>query len=72
MPDRLRAGYWRSSSGTLVSPRSDLSESPWLYLLFIAILIADLIWFIYRIAKGWLRLNEGKPMYTDVVAVSAP
>jgi uncharacterized membrane protein len=26
------------------------------------ILIADLIWFIYRIAKGWLRLQEGKPM----------
>jgi uncharacterized membrane protein len=21
------------------------------------------IWFIYRIVKGWLRLNEGKPMY---------
>ena len=21
------------------------------------------IWFIYRIAKGWLRLTEGKPMY---------
>lgn len=20
------------------------------------------IWFIYRIAKGWLNLNEGKPM----------
>lgn len=28
------------------------------------ILIADLIWFIYRIVKGWLRLNENKPMYT--------
>ena len=24
---------------------------------------AAFIWFIYRIAKGWLRLNEGKPMY---------
>jgi uncharacterized membrane protein len=22
------------------------------------------IWYIYRIVKGWLRLNEGKPMYT--------
>ena len=21
------------------------------------------IWFIYRIAKGWVRLTEGKPMY---------
>ena len=31
----------------------------------IFILIADVIWFIYRIAKGWLRLNEGKPMYAE-------
>ena len=22
------------------------------------------IWFIYRIARGWMALNEGKPMYT--------
>lgn len=28
------------------------------------VLIADLVWFIYRIVKGWLRLNDGKPMYT--------
>ncbi|TPQ26969.1 DUF4870 family protein [Methylomonas sp. HW2-6] len=28
------------------------------------VLIADLVWFIYRIVKGWLRLNEGKPMYS--------
>jgi len=28
-----------------------------------AVLGATLVWFIYRIAKGWLRLNEGKPMY---------
>ena len=27
------------------------------------ILIADLLWFIYRIGKGWIRLNDGKPMY---------
>ncbi len=27
------------------------------------ILIADLVWFIYRIVLGWLRLNDGKPMY---------
>ena len=33
-------------------------------LIGIGILIADLIWFIYRIAKGWLRLQEGKPMYS--------
>ena len=29
----------------------------------IFILIADFVWYVYRIAKGWLRLNEGKPMY---------
>ncbi|MFO7604131.1 MAG: hypothetical protein R6X06_10000 [Gammaproteobacteria bacterium] len=27
------------------------------------VLCADLIWLIYRIVKGWLRLNDGKPMY---------
>ena len=27
------------------------------------VLVADLVWFIYRIVKGWLRLNESKPMY---------
>ena len=36
----------------------------------IFILIADLIWYVYRIAKGWLRLNEGKPMY--VTPTGAP
>ena len=29
----------------------------------IFILLADLVWFIYRIAKGALNLHEGKPMY---------
>ena len=40
----------------------------------IFILIADLIWYIYRIAKGWLRLNEGKPMYVEapVTGVGTP
>jgi len=27
------------------------------------ILVANLIWVIYRIVKGWLRLVDGKPMY---------
>jgi len=26
------------------------------------ILVADAIWIIYRIVKGWLNLNDGKPM----------
>jgi uncharacterized membrane protein len=28
-----------------------------------AILFANAVWLIYRIAKGWLDLNDGKPMY---------
>jgi len=27
------------------------------------VLIANAIWLIYRIAKGWLRLNDRKEMY---------
>lgn len=27
------------------------------------ILLANCVWVIYRIVKGWLRLNEGRPMY---------
>ena len=30
-----------------------------------AILAADAIWFLYRVVKGWIRLSEGKPMYTE-------
>jgi uncharacterized membrane protein len=29
------------------------------------VLAANGIWIIYRIVKGWLRLNDGKPMYAD-------
>lgn len=28
------------------------------------VLIADAIWILYRIIKGWMRLNDNKPMYT--------
>jgi uncharacterized membrane protein len=28
------------------------------------VLFANLVWFIYRIVKGWIRLNEGRPMYS--------
>ena len=27
------------------------------------ILIGDTIWVIYRVVKGWLNLNDNKPMY---------
>jgi uncharacterized membrane protein len=29
----------------------------------IPILIALTVWLVYRIARGWLRLNDRKPMY---------
>jgi uncharacterized membrane protein len=29
------------------------------------ILFINYIWVIYRIVKGWLRLNDDKPMYFD-------
>jgi uncharacterized membrane protein len=36
-----------------------------LTLIFIgfAILFADAVWIIYRIVKGWLNLNDNRPMY---------
>jgi uncharacterized membrane protein len=27
------------------------------------ILFVDCIWIIYRIVKGWLNLNDNRPMY---------
>jgi uncharacterized membrane protein len=32
----------------------------------VPVLIANFIWFIYRIAKGFLRFLDGKPMYVPV------
>ncbi len=29
------------------------------------VLAVNGVWIIYRIVKGWLRLNDGKPMYAD-------
>ena len=33
------------------------------FLVGFLVLLANVIWFIYRIVKGWLRLNDNKPMY---------
>jgi uncharacterized membrane protein len=30
------------------------------------ILLANVIWVIYRIAKGWINVADNKPMYADV------
>ncbi|MGH1487542.1 MAG: DUF4870 family protein [Cellvibrionaceae bacterium] len=27
------------------------------------VLLLNAIWFIYRVVRGWLNLNDGKPMY---------
>lgn len=35
-----------------------------------AALVADGIWIIYRIVKGWLNLVDNKPMYARIVAPS--
>ena len=37
-----------------------------------AVLFADFVWFVYRVAKGWIRLNEGKPMYVPSPAPVTP
>jgi uncharacterized membrane protein len=29
------------------------------------VLLADSVWMVYRVVKGWLNLNDGKPMYAD-------
>ena len=29
----------------------------------IAVLLANGVWVIYRVVKGWLNLNDNKPMY---------
>jgi uncharacterized membrane protein len=33
------------------------------------VLLADAVWIIYRIVKGWLDLKDGKPMYQSGLAV---
>jgi uncharacterized membrane protein len=43
-----------------------------LVLIGFAILFANTVWIIYRIVKGWLNLNDGKPMPGPSAAGSAP
>ncbi|GAB4302951.1 MAG: hypothetical protein Kow0096_24780 [Thiohalomonadaceae bacterium] len=35
-----------------------------------AILLANSVWIIYRLVKGWLYLNDGKPMYAAALSPS--
>jgi hypothetical protein len=32
------------------------------------VLVANAIWIVYRLVKGFLNLNDGKPMYQNVMA----
>jgi uncharacterized membrane protein len=41
-------------------------------LIGIIILIATTIWYIYRIAKGWIYLNDNKPMYEELAIKTPP
>jgi uncharacterized membrane protein len=34
------------------------------FIIGIPILFANTVWVIYRIVRGWLRLNDGKKMYS--------
>ena len=40
----------------------DLGALTWIIVVGWVVLGVAGIWFIYRIAKGWLNLNDGKPM----------
>ena len=37
----------------------------WIIVIGWIILTVNCIWVIYRLVKGWLYLNENKPMYTE-------
>ena len=39
-----------------------LGALTWIILVGWVVLGVAFVWFIYRIAKGWLNLNDGKPM----------
>ncbi len=41
-----------------------LGALTWVLMIGMLIMAVNSIWLIYRIAKGWLNLNDRKPMYT--------
>ncbi len=41
-----------------------LGALTWIVVIGWIILAVNCVWLIYRIVKGWLNLNENKPMYT--------
>jgi uncharacterized membrane protein len=44
---------------------SVLGMMTWVFIVGWFVLIANGLWVVYRIVKGWLRLNDGLAMYAD-------
>jgi len=42
-----------------------LGALTWIIVIGWIVLAVNCVWLIYRIVKGWLNLNDGKPMYLD-------
>lgn len=40
-----------------------LGVATFFFVVGIAVLLANAVWIIYRVVKGWLNLNDNKPMY---------
>jgi len=47
-----------------------LAVLTWIILIGWIVLGVTCVWYIYRIVKGWLNLNDNKPMYLPAVPVA--
>lgn len=43
-----------------------LGAITWILVIGMLVMAVASVWLIYRIAKGWLNLNDNKPMYLPV------
>lgn len=43
-----------------------LGALTWILIIGMVVMAVACVWLIYRIAKGWLNLNDNKPMYMPV------
>lgn len=58
--------FWFALLWSVVGILTFLLEIGWF------VLIANAIWVIYRIVKGWLRLNDNLPMYGNMASPPFP